>query len=139
MAGNLQLPRRGDFARDAGENGSAVQGLRALHCGSRRYPKCGGTGRGWKAVPNARRIQQAAAQKASETSVNLRSDGWNLVGPKRIGDVLIIQVHPELPIPFFVSPPDILPRAEGKKYSHNDWNLSTTTESDSRGDFSCLG
>jgi hypothetical protein len=24
------------------------------------------------------------------------------------------------------------PRAESKKYSHNDWNLSTTTESDSR-------
>jgi len=87
-------PRRGDFARDARENASAFQGLRALHCGTRRYPKCGGTGRRWKAVPNARRIQQTAIQKASETSVNLRSDGWNFVGPKRIGDVLIIHVHP---------------------------------------------
>src|SRR5258705_11988834 len=34
------------------------------------------------------------------------------------------------------SPASLAPK--GKKYSHNDWNLSTTTESDSRGDFSGL-
>src|SRR5258708_28108006 len=71
MAGNIQLPRRGDFSRDARENGSAFQSLRSLHCGTRRYPKCRGTGRGRTGVSNARRVQQAAIQKASETSVNV--------------------------------------------------------------------
>src|SRR5580704_12512757 len=104
MAGNLQLSGRGDFSRATRENGGSFQGLRTLHGSTRRHPKRRRTGRGRKGVSDSRRVQPTALQEASETPVNLRPDRWN---PKRIGDILVVHVHPQLPIPLFVSPPDI--------------------------------
>ncbi len=54
-----------------------------------------------------RRVQQAAVQKDSQTSLRLRQSRETLLGSEGISYVLVIHVHPELPIAFFVSPPNI--------------------------------
>jgi len=56
-------------------NGSAFQGFALTALLYSTVPEMWWDWSGRKGVPNARWIQQAAIQKASETSLNLRSDG----------------------------------------------------------------